>query len=555
MLTHKLARESDTPSARKQRGAFFTPPAIAEHLVSWALDGGSARTILDPTCGDGEFLRAADRVLAESQAASSFAYWGIDLHGESLDVARKSLAGSQAQVNLLERDVFTVEPDSEDGVPRVDVVVGNPPFIRFQEHKGESRRSARNVAQLAGVQLSGLASSWAATLVHASRFLKPSGRLAMVLPAELLTVSYAAPVREWLRNRFRSVNIVLFDKLQFPGTQADVILLLAEGAGSCETFSLWPVQDGAELQKIKPYSQVNVNPGASDKWGSLLVPRAVKEDLGALTGHEFQLLSDVADLRLGAVTGANSFFVMTDDERQAWNLKPGVDVRRLSPSIKNISGETLTDSRWRQARDHGLKVWLFWPRGSVPSYAAARYIAHGEKLKIHEGYKCRNREPWWRTPVPEIPDFFLSYMSHKTLRVVANASNVVQLNSTHGFSLKTDLRGTPEASQLPILALNSVTQLSAEMSGRWYGGGILKVEPSEAGRVLLPAVDTWRTVTSALEDEDRRLKLLIKAGEYDQITQVIDRLLLGNLLGISPQRIEALQIARSEARTRRIRRG
>ena len=35
-----------------------------------------------------------------------------------------------------------------------------------------------------GVRLSGLSSSWASGLVHASGFLKPEGRLAMVLPAE-----------------------------------------------------------------------------------------------------------------------------------------------------------------------------------------------------------------------------------------------------------------------------------------------------------------------------------------------------------------------------------
>ncbi len=231
-------------------------------------------------------------------------------------MARKSLAGSQAEVNLLERDVFTVEPIPKTGCRVSTLLSGILPSF--------GSRSTRGIETICAQRSSTSGGTTERTGVFLGRDFSPRFALPQALrptghgaPAELLTVSYAAPVREWLRNRFRSVNIVLFDKLQFPGTQADVILLLAEGAGSCEAFSLWPVQDGAELEKIKPYSQVNVNPGASDKWGSLLVPRAVKEDLGALTGHEFQLLSDVADLRLGAVTGANSFFVMTDDERQA----------------------------------------------------------------------------------------------------------------------------------------------------------------------------------------------------------------------------------------------
>jgi hypothetical protein len=90
-----------------------------------------------------------------------------------------------------------------------DAVIGNPPFVCYQEHRGHVRRRSVAAALEQGVRLSGLASSWAATLVHASAFLRPSGRLAMVLPAELLTVGYAEPIRRWLRKRFAVVNLVI----------------------------------------------------------------------------------------------------------------------------------------------------------------------------------------------------------------------------------------------------------------------------------------------------------------------------------------------------------
>ena len=93
----------------------------------------------------------------------------------------------------------------------------------------------------------GLASSWAAFTVHAALFLKPEGRLGLVLPAELLTVNYAADVRRFLMARFARVRLVLFTERVFPGVQEEVMLLLAEGAGPTDRCELYQVPDIAGL--------------------------------------------------------------------------------------------------------------------------------------------------------------------------------------------------------------------------------------------------------------------------------------------------------------------
>lgn len=41
---------------RKARGAFFTPPAIADYLAAWPVGEDPDARVLDPTCGDGAFL-------------------------------------------------------------------------------------------------------------------------------------------------------------------------------------------------------------------------------------------------------------------------------------------------------------------------------------------------------------------------------------------------------------------------------------------------------------------------------------------------------------------
>jgi adenine-specific DNA-methyltransferase len=115
---------------------------------------------------------------------------------------------------------------------------------------GGGRARARAAALAAGVPLTGLASSWAAFTVHAAQFLVPGGRLGLVLPAELLTVNYAAEVRRHLMAAFGRVRLVLFTERVFPGVQEEVVLLLAEDAlakGGTDHCELRQVRTAADL--------------------------------------------------------------------------------------------------------------------------------------------------------------------------------------------------------------------------------------------------------------------------------------------------------------------
>jgi len=88
--------------------------------------------------------------------------------------------------NLILSNCFDL---SRDAIQDVNVIVGNPPFIRYQRFSGDLRRRALARAEEQGVRLSELSSSWAPFLVHSSSILSPGGPLAMVVPAE---VGYAA---------------------------------------------------------------------------------------------------------------------------------------------------------------------------------------------------------------------------------------------------------------------------------------------------------------------------------------------------------------------------
>ena len=180
MVRAVTARAHQDPSVlRKARGAFFTPPAIADFLTRWAIRTPDA-SVLDPTCGEAVFLLAAAerlRALKATPDAIRRQLNGVDLHQPSLDGSARLLREVGFGANLVRSDFFELPTPAQigDRVGWQDAVIGNPPFVRYQEHRGNARKRSATAAFAQGVRLSGLASSWAATLVHASSFLKPAG--------------------------------------------------------------------------------------------------------------------------------------------------------------------------------------------------------------------------------------------------------------------------------------------------------------------------------------------------------------------------------------------
>ena len=427
-----LLLPGDTPTLRKQRGAFFTPSAIADFLAAWATAGRADARVLDPTCGEAVFLLAAARRLAANGAAPSATrelLHGVDLHGESLEHSRELLNAEGFDADLVTGDFFAQPTPAQlgGGLPWMDAVIGNPPFVRYQQHRGDARKLSAAAALAQGVRLSGLASSWAALLVHACSFLKPDGRVAMVLPAELLTVGYAEPVRRWLRGRFERVHLVLFDELQFADAAEQVVLLVASGSGGCERdgFVLHEVRDAAELERLHIFDSTSVRPEAEGKWTNLLLRPGPRTLFPRVVEASFAKLAGYGSPELGTVTGGNDFFALTEATRARFALKPGHLTPIVPPGTRHLRGTRFTQTSWEELRLRGERVWLLNPTARRATGGLARYLAHGEELGVPGAYKCTVRTPWWKPPVVKPPDLFFTYMSHRYPRLIANEAGVL----------------------------------------------------------------------------------------------------------------------------------
>lgn len=542
-------------ASRKARGAFFTPPQIADFLVEWAIDRNPRARVLDPTCGDGAFVVSAARHLRRLGARPSTIKQnviGIDIDEPSLQAATEALAREDLGATAIRSDFFDVASPTGmfADIPFVDSVVGNPPFVRYQLHSGDARKRSVEAALQEGVRLSGLASSWAAAVVHAASFLGPDGRLGMVLPAELLTVGYAEPVRRWLRRRFQDVRIIIVESLQFQDALEKVVLLLANGAGGCEGFSLYHVDSLNDLGRLA-FTESSVQPADTGKWTELLLRTPQRRLFKAVMEADFVPLSTYGTVQLGAVTGANKFFAISEPTRRDWNLDLEDVVPIHPPGTKTLRGLDFRKTDWDQLLAQGERVWLLQPRDQKPTEGLLRYLTSDQASGVCDRYKCRIREPWWRPPLVDPPDLLFTYMSHLHPRLIRNTARVRFLNSMHGVRLSRAVDRSQATAALPLLALNSLTLLGAELFGRSYGGGVLKMEPSEASALPVPSPDLLRRTWVKLEGSHARLYRQTKTALWTSVSAAIDELLFVETMGMAPGELTTIREAALAMRTRR----
>ncbi len=535
-------------TVRKARGAFFTPPEITRFISDWAIRAPTD-TVLEPSCGEAAFLLAAGRRLRDlgDSGAGAGRLHGIEIHDASAELGLEALRAAGLEAAIRVSDFFDCPP-----TPSFDAVVGNPPYIRYQHFRGEARGKSLEAALAAGVRLTGLSSSWAAFVIHASQFLKPEGRLGLVLPAELLSVNYAAEVRRFLLGRFSRVRLVMFDTRVFPEVLEEVVLLLAEGSGGATSFEVFQARDLDDLARLDTHGWTGFDLGAVDKWTPALLSQASFGVYQALCRQgAFSPLLGWGETYLGAVTGANGFFTLTQAEAEALRL-PRHDLLKISPpGARHLSGLSFPDAQWQALRDGGGRCWLFYPRDGKPAAAARRHIARGEREKVPQAYKCRVRKPWWRVPLVAEPDLILTYMNHDRPRLVSNEAGVHIVNSVYGVSLHPHLRELGR-SLLPLAALNSVTLLGAEMVGRAYGGGLLKLEPREADTLPVPPPEALAALAPQLEALRPRVLAALGRGDGAQAVELVDEAVLTRPLGLGAGELQVLREARAFLFRRRV---
>ncbi len=503
-------------SLQKAHGAYYTPDHVADFLARWAVRNPTD-VVLDPSAGAGVFLFSANIVLNELGPISTGQIIGIELLSETYEQTQSDLNASGVNAKLVHANFFQIE---QTQLGLVDAVIGNPPFIRYQQFSGDVRSLALARSREAGVELSALTSSWAPFLVHAVQFLKVGGRLAVVAPAELVHANYARPVLRHLCDSFRRVSILAFDKRVFADLSEDTVLVLAEGKGAeHEKFTLSKVSDtrhlAAAFKSEITLSVPDMSSGAI-RMIEYFLPERVRDLYRAIRRNEsIQRLGDFANVGIGYVTGANDFFHLSAASAKALQIPD----RCLAPVVRSgadLRGLYFTKRDWQVAANRGTANYLLRisaPFTKLPS-SVRKYIARGRRDGIHSRYKCRTRECWYEVPHVHNADGFLTYMSGGAPRLVADKAGAFAPNTLHVVRMRTG--GSVATRDLAAMWHSSVTALSCEIEGHSLGGGLLKLEPKEAQNVLVPAIQVQSGFTAELDRLIRQSNLETASSLVDE---------------------------------------
>lgn len=104
---------------------------------------------------------------------------------------------------------------------------------------------------------------------------------------------------------------------------------------------------------------------------------------------------------------------------------------------------------------------------------------------------------------------------------------------------------------LPLACFNSATLLSAEICGRSYGGGVLKIEPGEASKLLVPSLELIETRCEQLRAIAGKAQALLASRSFDQLAHMVDSALFDDRSGIDEFDLESMYQGHVHLRERR----
>jgi hypothetical protein len=198
-------------------------------------------------------------------------------------------------------------------------------------------------------------------------------------------------------------------------------------------------------------------------------------------------LGSVATIGLGGVTGDAGFFLMNEEKRRELEL-PVRAVRPVVSKARHLCCAALTNDKWQELKRAAERVWLFDPPGALRKHAKVKHyleldVAHGGCNR--EGYKVSIRNPWYCTPMPELPDAFLSGMSQHGPWLCINETQSVNATNTL-YVVRFSTRNKKEWYMWALALLTSHAQRQIRRIGRRYPDGLIKYEPGSLGGIPLP---------------------------------------------------------------------
>ncbi|MFN0157578.1 MAG: N-6 DNA methylase [Bacteroidota bacterium] len=528
-------------TAEKLRGGFYTPEPIAEFILRWGINGNDNFDILEPSCGEGTFLKQLKQHRMKYKTITA-----VELDREEAAKAERIHLGNKQVIN---DDFHTY---CNNTLQRFDLIVGNPPYIRYQFFDRRQQVAAEEIFTKAGLTYSRLTNAWVSFVVGSSLLLKDKGgKIGFVLPAEILQVSFAQQLRSFLAHFYNKINIISFEKLVFPGIQQEVVLLLCEKNETTKhNIEHIELKNASELQTLNvarlksPKKKVDFR---NSKWTFYFLEQEEIDFLENIAKlHNIPTLGKWAKIEVGITTGSNDFFTVPLSTVEEYDLheyaKPMV-----GRSVQ-VNSVIFTKHDWKTNKHSEAKAHLLvFPdsKNMNKRKGFAKYIRHGESLGIHKGYKTGIRDNWFVVPSLKLSDALFIRRNNLYPRLIINQAEAYTTDTMH----RVFVRPGTNIKALTASYYNSLSLAFAEVSGRSHGGGVLELMPNEAEKILLPYhIDH----ASLLPQIDRLIRLKT---DIEQVLKITNQVILSKHFGLTQKEIKLAHNIWKKLSFRRLNRG
>ena len=352
-----------------------------------------------------------------------------------------------------------VHADALDVQGKFDLCIGNPPYTRHHLIGKRWRKHAREIIEAeTGVHVSELANLYLYFVWLGLLRTRPSGLLALVIPYEWVSRPSAKSLREYLAEKGYGVNVYRFEQKArvFAKVKTTACITVIDKSAGKHTFSCWEIR-GSEVKEatIAP-SPEGVLPYQN----------------GTKSVRAFRGLSP----------GSQDVFLLTEEERIARKIPltavvPCVSSLRSLDATVSVLDERTFEQEYVKA---GRKCWLIRTQPPVEAHVY-RHLQKAPK-SIRENWTCRNRWPWYRFDLPDVPDIiYASGFRGQAPKVVVNEVGARVSGSSHGIVLPDEIDHKAAADYLR----------SYPFADRVvpHANGLLKVEVRQMNTVLTDYVN------------------------------------------------------------------
>lgn len=314
-------------------GQIFTPEAIVELMIGLRRNRGR---VLEPSAGNGAFSRRLKGCVA-------------------IEVDRRV-----AQDDALVLDFFAY-PTSE----RFDTVIGNPPYVRYQDIPAETK------GLLDRTLFDGRSNLALFFIEKSVRHLRPGGELIFIVPREFIKLTAARKLNAWLYGEGTISHwIETGDMTVFHGAVPNcAIFRFVRGDFSRRTHyrtladPTWQEREFVHIDGQLAFTRVH-----------LTVP-----------------MSTLFDVKVGAVSGADDIFEHPEGNRE-FVCSTTIDTGKTRRMIYNVKHPHLDKFKdrliQRRVRPFDERNWWMWGR--------TYHDAPGPRIYVNG--KTRRRHPFFTHP-------------------------------------------------------------------------------------------------------------------------------------------------------------